>query len=242
MSKAGGISHFSLDPLVELMDRLLAPDGCPWDRAQDHRSLRSFVIEEAYEVVGAIDSGDAGKLKDELGDLLLQVVFHAALAQRDGTFDANDVVASITAKLRRRHPHVFGLSRVKSAKGVLRQWEDIKKAEAAEPAEPAEASEPGDGVRLEAHLPALMQAQKLLERGARLGRSWPDLAEEAGDRAPAEAGDRAPEATGGHVPEAELGRALLALLERARFEGLDAELCLRQACVRLARRLDAPGA
>jgi tetrapyrrole methylase family protein/MazG family protein len=239
VSKAGGISHFPLDPLVELMDRLLAPDGCPWDRAQDHRSLRSFVIEEAYEVVGAIDGGDAGKLKDELGDLLLQVVFHAALAQREGTFDVNDVVASITAKLRRRHPHVFGLSRVKSAKGVLRQWEDIKKAEAAEP---AEASEPGDGVRLEAHLPALMQAQKLLERGARLGRSWPDLAEEAGDRAPEEAGGRAPEATGGHVPEAELGRALLALLERARLEGLDAELCLRQACARLARRLDAPGA
>lgn len=231
MSKAGGSSHFPLDPLVELMDRLLAPDGCLWDRAQDHRSLRSFVIEEAYEVVGAIDGGDAGKLKDELGDLLLQVVFHAALAQREGTFDMNDVVASITAKLRRRHPHVFGLSRVKSAQGVLRQWEDIKKAEAAEP---AEASEPGGGVRLEAHLPALMQAQKLLERGARLGRSWPDLAEEGGDRAP--------EATGGHVPEAELGRALLALLERARLEGLDAELCLRQACVRLARRLDAPGA
>jgi MazG family protein len=234
VSKAGGSrSHFPLDPLVELMDRLLAPDGCPWDRAQDHRSLRSFVIEEAYEVVGAIDAGDAGKLKDELGDLLLQVVFHAALAQREGTFDVNDVVASITAKLRRRHPHVFGLNRVESPKGVLRQWEDIKKAEAAEPAESAKVSEPGGGVRLEAHLPALMQAQKLLERGARLGRPWPDAAEEAGDRAP--------DATGGHAREAELGRALLALLERARLEGLDAELCLRQACLRLARRLDAPG-
>lgn len=209
--KGSGRARYPLDPLVDIMDRLLGPDGCPWDREQTHRSLRPYVVEEAYEVVAAIDSGDPDKLKDELGDLLLQVVFHAALARREGRFDLNDVVAAITSKLLRRHPHVFGGGRpgrsVNSSGEVLRQWEDIKREEAA------------DQVRLEAHLPALMQAQKLLERAARLGVD-------------------APPETSGQGLEAEFGRRLLALLEQARQKGVDAELALRNACAALARRLD----
>ncbi len=220
-------SRYPLDPLVAVMDRLLAPGGCPWDREQTHESLRPYVVEEAYEVVGAVDGGDPGKLRDELGDLLLQVVFHAALAQREGRFDVNGVVDSITEKLRRRHPHVFGESEARSPEAVLRQWEDIKKEEAAA-AEGLQAPP-----RLEAHLPALMQAQKLLERAARLGLTPPDAATTGGGTAGSMV-----EGTEEETAEARFGKAIIALLEEARREGVDAELTLRQACARLAGDLD----
>jgi len=217
---------FPLDPLVEVMDRLLAPGGCPWDREQTHESLRPYVVEEAYEVVGAIDSGDSAKLEDELGDLLLQVVFHAALARRDGRFDVNDVIGTITAKLLRRHPHVFGESQARTPEAVLRQWEDIKRREATVGGR--EAGADGQGAttpRLEAHLPALMQAQKLLERTARLGRP----VAEGASTADAE------------TAEADFGEMLLAVLERGRRAGVDAELALRAACGRLALKLERGG-
>ncbi len=123
------MTDFPLDPLIRVMDRLLGPDGCPWDKEQDHRSLAPYVVEEALEVVAAIDGGDPAKLKDELGDLLLQVVFHAALAAREGAFDVSDVVAAITEKLIRRHPHVFGGAQADTPTAVLRQWEAIKREE-----------------------------------------------------------------------------------------------------------------
>jgi len=210
---------FPLDPLVEVMDRLLAPGGCPWDREQTHESLRPYVVEEAYEVVGAIDSGDPAKLEDELGDLLLQVVFHAALARREARFDVNDVIGTITAKLLRRHPHVFGESQAGTPEAVLRQWEDIKRQEAG--AGGREATTP----RLEAHLPALMQAQKLLERTARLGRPVAEGASMADSE----------------TAEADFGEMLLAVLERGRRAGVDAELALRAACGRLALKLERGG-
>ncbi|RJQ04498.1 MAG: MazG family protein [Bacillota bacterium] len=225
--------RFPLDPAVEVTDRLLGPGGCPWDKAQDHESLRPYVIEEAYEVVAAIDGGDPALLKDELGDLLFQVLFHAALASREGLFDVNDVVATIADKLVRRHPHVFGDAEAATAEAVLRQWEDIKKDEVT--------GAGGDGrgrVRLEAHLPALMQAQKLLEKAARLGRPLPDL--------PAAAPPPWASPVSGlgegevRAREREFGKALLALLERGRRLGIDAELSLREACFELAKRLDAP--
>lgn len=276
-----GRARFPLDPVIEVMDRLLGPGGCPWDREQDHQSLRPYVIEEAYEVVGAIDSGDPRKLKDELGDLLLQVVFHAALASREGQFDANDVVEAITTKLIRRHPHVFGDARASSPDAVLRQWEDIKKQEAAAeeaaaeeaattapdrasagtavgaaPKAPKAAEGPAGGraargaglraPRIEAHLPALMQAQKLLERASRLGRPLPaaSLEPPAGAGAGTTAGPspaKAPSDPGPSGPreaEIEFGKVLLSVLEAARRRGIDAELALRQACAELARELD----
>lgn len=226
MTKGGDASagcRHCLDGLVGIMDRLLGPGGCSWDRQQDHRSLRSYVVEEAYEVVAAIDGGDPSELRDELGDLLLQVVFHCALASREGLFDLDNVVKAISAKLIRRHPHVFAGAQAESPSAVLRQWEEMKKEEAEE----AAAGDPA-APRLEAHLPALMQAQKLLERAARVGRG----------RVPP-GGGLSEEAKEG-VPEEAFGRRLLDLLEEARLAGVDAELALRSACARLARELDSP--
>jgi uncharacterized protein YabN with tetrapyrrole methylase and pyrophosphatase domain len=235
-------SGFPLDSLAGVMDRLLGPEGCPWDREQSHTTLRPYVVEEAYEVVEAIDSGDPARLKDELGDLLLQVVFHAALARRDGQFDLNDITESIESKLVRRHPHVFGDSRARSAEAVLRQWEDIKSREAAgwqgEGQRPDAAIEAPLQPRLESHLPVLMQAQKLLERAARLGR--PAFASAA--TGPSDPDRPAPRATAGSAPalEAGFGESLLVILDQARRSGIDAELALRQACLRLARELSLP--
>lgn len=206
------------------MDRLLGPGGCPWDQEQTHRTLRPYVVEEAYEVVAAIDEGHPAKLRDELGDLLLQVVFHAALAERDGHFDLNDVVGAIIAKLRRRHPHVYADRRLSSGAAVLRQWEDIKLQEAAD----AGAGAGSEGVRLEKHLPALMQAQKLLERASRVGHR-PALLATTPTTPPRSGPDG----------ETGLARDLLSLLDQARRAGLDAELVLRTACAALAHELDA---
>ncbi|HET9960058.1 MAG TPA: MazG family protein, partial [Polyangiaceae bacterium] len=115
--------------LIEVMQRLLAPDGCPWDREQDMASLRKYVLEEACEVIDAIDSGDRAHLSEELGDLALQVVFLGELARREGSFGPDDVVRGIVEKLVRRHPHVFADAQVKDSEEVLSNWEKIKAAE-----------------------------------------------------------------------------------------------------------------
>src|SRR5690554_5045744 len=120
-----------LDPLVSVMARLRGPGGCPWDQEQDHLSLRPFMIEEAYEAVDAIESGNTARLVDELGDVLLQVVFHSRLGEEDGRFTIDDVVRSITDKMIRRHPHVFGDATAADSAAVLRNWEKIKKEETA---------------------------------------------------------------------------------------------------------------
>jgi len=126
-SQAG--ARYPLDPLVDVLQALRGPGGCPWDRAQTHESLRPYVIEEAYEVAEAIDSGDGHKLREELGDLLLQVVFHAAIAAEAGRFDVGDVVAAIRRKLVHRHPHVFGTVSARTPADVERHWAALKAAE-----------------------------------------------------------------------------------------------------------------
>ena len=123
----------SLTRLVEIIDRLLAPDGCPWDREQTLETLRPFLVEETYEVLDAMSRNDAADHCEELGDLMMQIVFHAAIRKAEGKFDIDDVVASISDKLVRRHPHVFGnKTGVDTPEQVLAQWEDIKKAEKGE--------------------------------------------------------------------------------------------------------------
>ncbi len=117
------------EKLVKLQSRLRAPNGCPWDREQTHLTLRTYLIEEAYEVLEALESGDDTKFAEELGDLLLQVVFHADIAKDQGRFDVADVIESIHEKMVRRHPHVFGEKRAKDAKAVLKSWEKIKAEE-----------------------------------------------------------------------------------------------------------------
>ncbi|WP_262348185.1 YabN family protein [Cellulosimicrobium cellulans] len=201
--------------LVAVMDRLRSPGGCPWDAEQTHASLVPYVLEEAYEVAEAVEGGDRAHLREELGDLLLQVVFHARIAQEDPAepFDVDDVAADLVAKLVRRHPHVFGDARVADADGVNRQWDAIKREE-------KQRESVLDGVPLA--MGALARAQKIAARAERSG-----LAEAA----------PAPGATGSGA--ADLGARLLALVQEARATGLDAEGELRRATAAWERDLRA---
>src|SRR6266571_3478989 len=153
------------DRLMEIMRKLRAPGGCPWDAEQSHESLKRYLIEEAYEVIEAIDKNDPELLKEELGDLLLQPVFHAAIAEENGSFTMDEVLAAINAKLVRRHPHVFGEERVKTAAEQVENWERIKKGEKGEERTSALSGVPP-------HMPALMKAQKITEKAARVGFDW----------------------------------------------------------------------
>ncbi|RIL09815.1 hypothetical protein DCC79_09945, partial [bacterium] len=153
---------FVLD-LGEVIAHLRAPDGCPWDREQTHRSLRPYLLEEAHEALDALDAGDAAALCEELGDLLLQIALHAQIAAEAGTFTLADVVRGLTAKLIRRHPHVFGDVRADTADDVRRNWEALKQGERAAGAKPADPF-----ARLPAALPALARAQAVQERASRL--------------------------------------------------------------------------
>ena len=164
--------------LLEVMAALRAPDGCPWDREQDHRSLRSHAVEEVYELIDAIEAGDDIEMAEELGDLLLQVVFHAQLARERGVFDFDAVCQRLVDKLVRRHPHVFGSVRVKDVDQVWANWEAIKKSEKA--GSKHERKSALDGVPR--HLPALMRSQKLLKKAAKAGLAEVPAAPKAGER------------------------------------------------------------
>jgi len=158
----------NFERFVETIARLRAPDGCPWDREQTHQSLARYVIEETYEVVEAIHAGDQAKLKEELGDLLLQIVLHAQIAKEAGDFDIEDVAGAINAKMLRRHPHVFGDTKLATAKEVVGQWEEIKRKEKGDSAAPV--ASVIDGVPKS--LPALLQALKISERAVSQGFEW----------------------------------------------------------------------
>ena len=239
-----------IDKLLAIMARLRDPaSGCPWDREQDFGSIAPYTIEEAYEVADAIKRGDLAGLRDELGDLLLQVVFHAQLARERGAFDFAAVVQGICDKLVRRHPHVFGGAAVTDRAAQTRSWEDIKAAERASAvaragaAGGAGATAAGDmqvasvldGVPLA--LPALVRAVKLGRRAARLGFDWPDArgARTKLDEELAEL-DAAAAATDRAAIVAEFGDVLLALCNLARHLDVDAESALRAANARFERR------
>jgi MazG family protein len=217
------------DRLVSIMARLRAPGGCPWDREQDHRSIRKYVIEEAHEVAEAIDRGDPQELCAELGDLLLQVVFHAEMAREAGDFDIGDVCRAIAGKMQRRHPHVFGDVRVDGAQEVLHNWERIKAAERGPEASAI------DGVPRS--LPALQRAERIGEKAGRVGFDWPtaDAVLEKVDEERAEvaaavaAGDRA-------AAEAEIGDLLFAVASLARKLDVEPERALARALDRFAER------
>jgi MazG family protein len=164
--KAHATRH--LARLLRIMARLRAPGGCPWDREQTHQSIRHNLIEECYEAVEALDSGDRAQFRDELGDLLLQVVFHAQIASERDEFDFDDVARSIADKLVHRHPHVFGRARARTSAEVLQQWEQIKKAENKSRSILNE---------LPRHLPALLKADKVQRKVARVGFDWKQRAD-----------------------------------------------------------------
>lgn len=224
--------HFT--ELVEIMSRLRAPGGCPWDREQDHASIKPYLIEEAYEVAEAIDDGDFDELRKELGDLLLQVVFHAQMASEAGHFSISDVVAAINEKMVRRHPHVFADAKADDADTVLRNWARIK-------AEERKGS--GDDSTLAGvprGLPALLRAHRLGEKAAHVGFDWPDVSgvlakveEELGELREALASGEAA------AIEAELGDILLALSSLGRHAGAHAEEALQRASDRFAKRFRA---
>jgi MazG family protein len=153
--------------LLQIMDRLRGPDGCPWDREQTYATLRNYLLEECYEVVEALDAGDRDGLREELGDLLFQIVFLSRLAKEEGAFTAEDVAAGITEKMIRRHPHVFGEDRADTSEEVLRNWEEIKGKEKG-----GTAAAPSVLAGIPRSLPALLKAQRLGTKAARVGFDW----------------------------------------------------------------------
>jgi tetrapyrrole methylase family protein/MazG family protein len=219
---------------VALIARLRAPGGCPWDREQTHRSLKPMTIEEAYEVLEAIDRGDDDHLAGELGDLLLQVVFHAQIAADEGRFDVTRVVERIAAKMVRRHPHVFGGDSADTPGQVLRNWEALKRAERQEKGHDDESIL--DGVAT--WLPSVLEAYQVSVKAARAGFEWPDaegvLAKLDEEVAELKAAVRTG-AGSGPVGE-EIGDLLFAAVNVARLLGEDPESCLKAANRKFRRR------
>jgi tetrapyrrole methylase family protein/MazG family protein len=215
----------SFDDLVAIMDRLRGPDGCPWDREQTYGTLRAYVLEEAYEVADAIDRNDLDALGEELGDLLLQVVFLSRLAKEDDRFTIDDVVRGIARKMVRRHPHVFGEEQADSADEVLRHWERIKKSEKNE--DPNGDTSVLAGVPKA--LPSMMKAMLIGTRAARVGFDWEratEVIEKVDEeldelRVAVSAGDR-------DAARAELGDLLFSLVNLARKLDLDPEEALER--------------
>lgn len=239
--------------LAEIMECLLSDEGCPWDRKQTHETLKPYVIEEAYEVCEAIEHGDMGELKGELGDLGLQIVFHAALASRAGHFDLDDVYRSICEKLIRRHPHVFGDLQADNAGQVLKNWEAIKRAEREAAAKDERRPSALDGVP--AAMPGLQRAQRLQTKAARVGFDWKDIApvlakireeidELEAEMAPLADAIVAPidQRDGGTTPPGreklagELGDLLFAIVNLARFLQVDPEQAIQQTNRKFLRR------
>jgi tetrapyrrole methylase family protein/MazG family protein len=220
----------SFEGFQETVAHLRAPDGCPWDRKQTHRSLRKNLLEESYEVLAAIDADDIEGLREELGDLLLQIVLHTQIAIDEGEFRMGDLIAGIDAKIKRRHPHVWGTTEVEDAEQVTHNWEAIKRAERA--AKGKARASALDGIP--AAMPALAQADAYLSRVQHLGFRWPEygdvvakVREELEEVAAAQADDER---------QAEVGDLLLAMVNLARSLGVEPESALREANRRFARR------
>jgi tetrapyrrole methylase family protein/MazG family protein len=235
--------------LVALQARLRAPNGCPWDREQTHASLRKFLIEETYEVLDAMDSGGPRKFSGELGDLLLQVIFHSILAEESGAFTISDVIESVHAKMVRRHPHVFGNATAKNSAAVLKNWEQIKAEERA-----AEHAVNGPASQLEkaksstedsilggvpTSLPAVLEAYQLTRRAAHIGFDWENLAgifdklDEEKREIESACASRSAFDTNSARPtphlEEEVGDLLFVGVNIARFLGVDPEIALKGA-------------
>ena len=225
-----GGERFELDPLVKVMSRLRSPDGCPWDIEQSHATLRRYIIEEVYEVLEAIDEQDPTHLCEELGDLLLQIVFHARMAEESGDFSMQDVVDTVTEKLIRRHPHVFGDISVQDAAEVIVNWDAIKRREKKQ--KPKSAL---DGVPQ--GLPALLRANKLQMKAAKVGFDWDDVAP-VWDKVAEELAELRQAAASGNPSEIEdeLGDVAFAVVNLGRFLGVETEVALNRANNKFSRR------
>ncbi len=231
------------EELVRLQERLLAPGGCLWDREQTHESLRTYLLEETYEVLEALDAQDFEKQAEEFGDLLLQVVFHAALARREGKFEIRDVIERIHTKLVRRHPHVFGDVRAADARAVLRNWEQLKAAERGAKGNGSTAGSRQESLLdgVPTSLPALLEGYQLTRRAAKIGFDWESsegilakINEEIAELRQALVSRNSP-AAHSRVEE-EAGDLLFAVLNLARFLNVDPEVALKAANRKFARR------
>jgi tetrapyrrole methylase family protein / MazG family protein len=227
------------DKLVAVQARLRAPNGCPWDREQTHATLRTYLIEEAYEVLEAMESDDDAKFAEEMGDLLLQIVFHSQIATEEGRFTVSDVIREIHDKMVRRHPHVFGEKRAKDAAEVLKNWEQLKKEERA-------AKKDGEGKKegpaslmdgVSKALPAALEGFQLTRRAARIGFDW-ENAEGVLEKLNEEADEvrHALSAKDSKKTEEELGDLLFAAVNLARFLHIDPEIALKKANAKFSAR------
>ena len=225
-----------IDQLIDIVAKLRGPGGCPWDHEQTHASLRAGLIEEAYEVVEAINSGDDANLREELGDLLLQSVFHAQIATEEGRFNFDDVARSISEKLVRRHPHVFGADRCADSAEVLRKWDDIKRAEKGGQGE--KISSALDGIS--SGLPALMRAEKVQKKAARVGFDWSEAAPVV-TKIREELAEVEAELPGGSSAkiEEEIGDLLFSVVNLARKLKVDGETALQRATDKFSSRFRA---
>src|SRR5437016_176044 len=232
------------EKLVDVQARLRAPNGCPWDREQTHRSLGTYLIEEAYEVLEALESRNDAKFAEELGDLLLQVVFHSQIAREEGRFTVTEVIREIHDKMIRRHPHVFGETRAKDSAEVLRNWEQIKAEERRISGGKGDSS-PGDGLPKEASLldgvsralPATLEGFQLTRKASRIGFDWENsggVFEKMGEET--EELKKALEEADHLKTEEELGDLLFAAVNLSRFLKVDPEIALKKANAKFTRR------
>ena len=211
------------------MAKLRSPEGCPWDLEQDHRSLRPYLLEEAYEVLNAIDKGDNETLKNELGDLLLQIVFHSQIAAEKGEFDFEQVAEAIANKLILRHPHVFGETKVENSQEVLRNWEAIK----------IQSEKRSLLSGIPEHLPALLAAYRVQEKAAGIGFDWKDISG-IKDKLKEEWREfhQAVETADASKMEEEFGDLLFILVNYGKWQGINAELALKRTVKKFIERFN----
>jgi MazG family protein len=245
--RAGKLKHLSpgewFEKLVAVQARLRAPKGCPWDREQTHQTLRTYLLEEAYEVLEALDTGNDAKFAEEMGDLLLQIVFHSQIACEESRFTVSDVIREIHDKMIRRHPHVFGETRARNSAEVLRNWEQIKADErrlkkGEEKVGDTEAPSLLDGVSRA--LPATLEGFQLTRKAARVGFDWEDaigviakMQEETKEL------ETALQAENQQKAEEEMGDLLFAAINLSRFLHVDPEIALKKANAKFSRRFRA---
>ena len=221
---------YTLEDLLKIMKKLLDPDGCPWDREQNHQTLKPYMIEEAYEVCDAIDRGDIEELKEELGDVLLQVVFHSELAKREGHFEITDVIKKICDKLISRHPHVFSTLRVNNSQEVLANWEEIKKREKKKKKPSVLDGVPGN-------MPALALACRIQERASNVGFDWEKI-DDVWEKVEEELKEFSDAYKSGEEEkiEEEYGDLIFSLVNLARFLNINPEQALRKTVVKFEER------
>ena len=220
---------YNVNDLVRIMEILRAPDGCMWDQAQDHHSIRQNFIEETYEACEAIDDNDTDHLKEELGDVLLQVVFHTQMEKEKGVFDLNDVADGVCKKLIFRHPHIFGDVKVGSTDEILSNWDDLKRKEK---------KQETDTSTLESvskSLPSLIRAQKLQKKAAKVGFDWPDVSG-ALDKVEEELAEVRAAIDGNGDIEEEIGDLIFAVTNVSRFVKVDSERAAEKTCNKFVRR------